>query len=139
MKILFYLFFVLSFIFSSEAFANASPLGPVQDSAAYENYAKRPKSDLSKLIFLMERFKGTDHRVLINGREYNYEESAPYAKKYLFKNYKNKADAEKWVKEHTYRIEGSGEIIHVKFSDGTLSTLRDVLLEELTKLKKAKS
>lgn len=132
--------FVLSLLTTGtpSLFAQTGVLEPVQASPAYQDYLKRPKSELSKLIFLMERFKGTEHKVVISGREYTSAESMPYAKKYLYKNYKGKAKAGKWLKEHSYRTPGSGDIIYVKFSDGTLEVLRDVLVKELENLEKAK-
>ena len=41
--------------------APAAELSAQPQSVAYQKYQNRPKNELSKLIYLMDRFKGTDY------------------------------------------------------------------------------
>jgi hypothetical protein len=107
---------------------------PLQASPAFKNYLNRPKTELSKLVYLMDRFKGTDAVVIYEGRQYPYKEALPKAKGYLKEHYKDNAPAEAWIAEHCYRSRQSNKIIHVKHPDGRMELLRDVLLTELKAL-----
>ncbi len=113
-------------------------LPPFQESAAYKQYTRNPKSELSKLIYLMNRFRDSDLKVLYDGHDYTSDYAIGEAKKYIARNY-HKENAEKWIKKHAYRAQsGGGDIIYLKYSDGKLRPLRDVLIEELEALQKAR-
>src|SRR5437868_6872523 len=40
---------------------------PLKDSVAFQQYQRRPKSDLSKLLFLIDRFSQTDIEIIYEG------------------------------------------------------------------------
>ena len=109
-------------------------LGPLPDSKAYKLYQKRPKSEFSKLLFLMDRFRHSDAKLIYDGRQFEPREALKTVKQYIVKHYDRKSDAKKWVEKHAYRSEGSGQIIYMKFDDQPKQILRDVLIGELEKL-----
>jgi len=103
---------------------------PIKKSNAYAKFLKRPQSELSKLIFLIDRFQESDVLVIYDGYEHDPGDAALQAKKYLRKNYQNKMDAERWLKVHSYRSD-SGNVMIFKYPDGDTRPVRDVLLEQL--------
>ena len=105
----------------------------LQPSEAYRQYAHRPRTEFSKLIYLLDRFRSTDFMIVFDGITYDAKFALKFAKKYLAQNYK-KEKAESWIKIHAYRTPGAGRIILMKFADGRSRPLRDVLLEELSLL-----
>ena len=133
-------FFLLSGLASFFTFpASADSLSPELQSKAYERYLQRSPSELSKLIYLLERYKDTDIKVIYDGNEYDALEGANYAKRYLAQHYNKKENAEKWLKIHAYRSTPAGNVIYFKFSDGQRRPMLDVLLEELRLIEKARS
>lgn len=122
---------------AAESVAAVFLLEPLQTSAAFKQYQKRPKSELSKLIFLMDRFKGSPAEVIYDGSHYDSELALKTAKAYIAKHYKKKQPAENWIREHAYRSYPGRKVIFFKTPDGTPRPLRDVLLEELAELPKS--
>lgn len=114
----------------------SSLLGPLKASAAYSQYQKRPKTELSKLIFLMDRFRGCPAEVIYDGSHYDSEFALKNAKAYIAKHYKNKQPAEIWVRENAYRSDPGRQVILYKEPNANPKPLRDVLLAELEALKK---
>ncbi|HTL48952.1 MAG TPA: hypothetical protein VL688_12900 [Verrucomicrobiae bacterium] len=108
-------------------------LQPMQESYAYKQYAMRKKSELSKILYLIDRFTGSPYKVLYDGVEYDSAEALRYVRQYLAKHYK-KENAEAWLKLHAYRSEPQGNVIYLKAPDETTKPLIDVLLGELQSL-----
>ena len=107
---------------------------PYQESPAYQQYQKRPKSDFSKILYLMERFKGAPLTVVYDQTEYESGVALKYARDYVAKHY-HKEDAAKWVGENAYRSVG-GNVIYVKYQDGKKQELREALIKELKRIEK---
>ncbi len=118
------------------AMPTVTVLEPLKTSAAFNQYQKRPKSELSKLIFLMDRFRGCPAEVIYNGSHYDSEFALKTAKAYMAKHYKKKQPAETWIRENAYRSEPGRQVILYKEPQGAPRPLRDVLLGELEELKK---
>jgi hypothetical protein len=102
---------------------------PFQETLAYKQYQKRPKSELSKILYLMDRFKKTSLKVIYDRVEYESDVALKHAKSYVAKHYKRE-NAAVWIREHAYRST-SGTVIYVKYPDGEKKLLRDILIEEL--------
>ena len=129
------LIFVFGFLICGAAIIYGSVervLPPQVQSTAYQRYQNRPKNELSKLIYLMDRFKGTEYKVLYNQTEYDSETALQQAKNYIAKHY-HQEDAIQWIQAHAYRS-ASGEIIYLKSTDGKTEILRDALTHELKTL-----
>lgn len=121
-------------LFGESAHASvAQYLQPPQESPAFKQFQQRPKSELSKLLYLMDRFRNSEFKVVYNGTEYDSKFALKETKKYIAKNYKN-TPAENWIKTHAYRAQGGGDLIYLKDPTGKAYLLRDVLLEELLRL-----
>lgn len=112
-------------------------LPPVKESQAYQMFAKRPASELSKLLYLIDRFKDADVKVIYEGDHYEAAYAAGVAKKFLLKNY-HKESAEHWVKTYCHRAEKSGKFILFEAPDGTFRSARDVLMDELKVIEQIK-
>ena len=130
------IFLILSFLIfplfgRTETSSNSLPL--MKESDAYKEYLKRPQSELSKVLFLIDRFKNTEFKVIYGGDEYDSNFGVTMARQFLILNYKNET-ADRWVKTHTYLSEPEGQIIYLKYPKGDRRPARDVLLEELRDL-----
>ncbi len=114
------------------AYGDAVQLSPYQESQAYKTYQRRPKTELSKLVYVMDRYKSSDYKVIFDKVEYDSLTALKYAKNYVAKHYK-KQNAEDWIKDHAYRSP-SGQVIYLKEPSGKTKNLRDALIEELQPL-----
>ena len=134
MKKLSLLYVFVLFVFSYSAFAlKASTITtPAPQSPAYQQYLKRPKNEMSKLLYLMDRFKQAPLTVIYDRVEYESDIALKHAKSYVAKHYQRQNAAE-WIQENAYRSL-HGSVIYVKFPDGEKRVLRDVLIEELNHL-----
>lgn len=121
--------FLMVFGYLGSAFA----LEPLQESAAYKKYQNRTPTELSKLIFLLDRFNTTETEIQIDGNIYTSEKAFPFGKSYLAKNYK-KEEAANWLREHCYRTKDSNKVIYLRAGDEKFRPFRDVMIEELDKL-----
>lgn len=108
-------------------------LPPIEESEALRRYLRRPKTELTRLLYLADRFLNTEFQVIYNGRPYDSNTAVKYARSYLFKNHK-KEKAESWIKVHAHRAGNAGEIIYVKYPSGAKRPAREFLLEELQSL-----
>lgn len=131
--------FLISVVFTSSVFS-ATELSPsnIHQTPAYQQYERRPKNELSKLIYLMDYFKVQNVLVNYDGYDYDSEKAARVAKNYVAKNFKSGDKAEKWLKIHTYRSQPRGNVIYFKYPDGKRKPMRDVLLKELEILEEIK-
>lgn len=129
-----FLLFVLFTAASTETQTNDNVLNypgfqPVVESKAYLAYKKRPQSELSKLIYLIDRFVDVDGQVLYEGHYYPISMAARVARLYLITNYKNET-VEYWIKHWVTTSYPSGERIYGKFSDGKSRLAGEVASEE---------
>lgn len=106
-------------------------LSPPGLSRAFINYRKRPASELSKLLYLVDRLGESDLQIVYEKNTYPSRIIMPVARWYLHTHYNRKDSAENWITESCYRTLGSGEPVWVKYQDGSLRQARDILLEEL--------
>lgn len=105
----------------------------IEQTLAYKQYELRPKSELSKLIFLIDLYRGSDALVVFDGIENTSSVALSYARKYIGDNYRKEA-ADDWIQKHAYRAPKSGQVIYMKFADGSVAPLRDILLEQLKRI-----
>ncbi|MBU3759640.1 MAG: hypothetical protein FGM27_06890 [Candidatus Omnitrophica bacterium] len=110
-------------------------LSAIEDSQAFQRYSVRKKSELSRLLYLMDRFRGSGYKVIYDGLEYDSETAAQESRKFIAKNYKQEPAVD-WIRENAYRSSPGGNVIQVKTPDGTILDLRDVLIDELESLRR---
>ena len=108
-------------------------LPPLRESKAYRNFLGRPHTELGKITYPIDRFATSKGKVLYAGHLYSAPFSAAIARWYLFYHYR-KETAEEWVKSCCYRTLIGGEIIYIKYPDGSFRKGIDVLLGELEAL-----
>ena len=136
MKFVVFIFISLTLAGQAEQAAQTDNLFPAsEDSLALKHYLHGPRSELAKLLYLMDRFRTTEFAVVYNGNTYDAPTAVKFARQYLAKNY-GQEKAENWIQAHAYRVNGSGPVILVKFTNGKPRPLRDVLLGELESLKR---
>ncbi len=93
-------------------------------------YSSQPKEQIPALFKALDRFKKKGYKVLYDGHEYNVTLAFAKAKQFINDNYKNEELAP-WIKTHLYRSRSRGEIIYMKYPNGHLRPLRDVIVEVL--------
>ncbi len=113
----------------------AQGLEDFQDSEAFKHYLKRPRTELSRLIYLLDRFNAPGIEIKLDGNIYTTDKAFPYSKGYLSKNYK-KERAEDWIRAHCYRSREKNEILYMRVGEESFKPVRDVLIEELERLRR---
>lgn len=116
------------------AFAALDFLPPVRESAAYREYKKRGASELARILYMIDRCKGTKIQVIYDGASYPSEVAVPIARWFLGVYYRNQT-AEQWIKQYCTVSGIYGNPIRVKLPDGTLRSAPSVLMDELNDLK----
>lgn len=114
------------------AAAAKTELPPAVESRAYAEFTKRPVSELSKILYLLDRFNGVDLEIIYDDHFYKGPFASRVARWFLAHKYRRQKATE-WVLEWCYRSIG-GKLIFVKMQDGSLRLSRDILLDELKTL-----
>jgi len=122
----------LVLLFASEGRAEdyRQYLPSMEESRAYQQYSLRPKVELSKLIYLLDRFRESKLEVIFDGNPYPPEKAADHAKVYLSKHY-HREEAKRWIKLHVHRSITKNEVIYARFPTGKKKPAKDILLKEL--------
>jgi hypothetical protein len=107
---------------------DSASLAPIQESEAYKKFSRRPQSDMSKLIYLIDRFEPSGAVVEYDGFSFNAPIAALAARTFLARNYKNES-VEQWIQKWCTTSIG-GQRIFARFPDGSYKQSRDILLEE---------
>ena len=114
--------------------AEAQVLEAAEKSVAFKQYLIRPHTELSKLIYLLDRFNVPGVEMRVDGNVYSADKAFPYSKSYLAQNYK-KEKAEVWIRAHCYRSRERNEIIYMRLDKENFKPARDILIEELSRLR----
>lgn len=118
---------------TKSAQTNLGNFPPVLESKAYQQFKTRPVSDLSRIIYLIDRFSGTKIEIVYNGRYYKAAFVASLAKFFLTQNYK-KETVDEWIMKWCNVSIPSGNLIWVRFPDNKFKLSRDVLKGETAAL-----
>ena len=105
----------------------------IEHTKAFEQYRSRPENELSKMLYLIDRFGETDVEILYDGKTFKTGMVARMARWFIKTHYKNEA-AQTWIQQWCYRTIPSGVVVWVKGKDGSYYPAREVLLEELFRL-----
>lgn len=108
----------------------------VEQSEAYKEYLKKPATDFSKMICLLNYFRTAPVIVQFEGIDYTPEFAYPFGLVYLMTNYRNEKP-EHWARKHCYRSIFTNKIIYFKFRDGSSRPARDVIIEKFDELEEA--
>ncbi len=107
----------------------------ILESRAYKQLKRRPPSDLSKLLYLIERFQSSDIEIYYDGYYYKAPVAALVAKYFLMAQYK-KETVPAWIMRWCDTSIG-GRLIYVKYPDGKFRFSREVLMDEWKDLEAA--
>ena len=121
------------FILQAQAFEMKLP--ELEESRAFQEYAVRPSSELSKLIYLIDRFKEAEVQIIYDGFHVTAPFAAGVAKWFLSRKYQGQA-AERWILQWCDRTFG-GNVIWAKDVRGNYKASREILLTELERLHEA--
>ena len=127
---------LMTALFCPAAFAFEAQMPPLEESRAFHEYALRPESDLSRLIYLIDRFKEAKIDIVYGGLTVQPQFAAGIAKWFLSKQYEGQT-ARQWIIQWCSETVPSGEVIWVRDSQGKYVASRALLFEELEKLEKA--
>ena len=122
--------------FPSQAFAQSRfnpEISPLEQSRAYQLFQTRQKNELSKLVFLIDRFKDSKIKIVYDGIEYSPPFVAKLARWFLPSHYHDE-NAEKWIMVWCNKSYSERKLIWVKDSKENVKLAREVLLEELKAL-----
>lgn len=117
------------------AFASAyKPIYPefpeIRESKAYKKFAVRPLSDLSKILYLIDRFGEAKIEIVYDNQSYPAPFATTVARWFLARNYKKQTPAD-WVKQWCSNSIMTNKLIYVKLPNGEFLVARDVLLAEI--------
>jgi hypothetical protein len=101
------------------------------ESRAFQHFQSRPVSELSKLLYLVDRLGEKEVEIIYEKKSYPSHFVRPVARWYVSQHYNKKDSAKDWLSKWCYRSIGSGEPVWVKNQNGSLRAARDILLEEL--------
>ncbi len=116
---------------STESFLASFPA--IQHTKAFEQYRARPENELSKMLYLVDRFGETDLEILYDGKTFKSGMVARIVRWFIKTHYKNET-SESWINQWCYRTIPAGVVIWVKGKDGNYYPAREVLMEELYRL-----
>jgi len=125
------LFFLSAPVSSAAEFDPGVP--PLEESWAFKQFAIRPRSDLSVLIYLIDRFKEAKIKIVYGGNYFDAPFAANIARWFLKARYQGENPRE-WIHRWCDRDIITGKPIWVKDARGEFKMSRDVLMDELKAL-----
>lgn len=108
-------------------------LPSIEKTRAFEQYRSRPENELSKMLYLIDRFGETNAEVIYAGKTFKTGMVARIARWFIKTHYKDE-QARGWINQWCYRTIPSGELVWVKGKDGSYFSARDILLADLGRL-----
>ena len=126
------------FAFSSRMVQSAPPpfdpaLSPLEDAKAYKMFLMRPYSELSKIVFLIDRFKESKVKVVYDDIYFDAAFAARVAKWFLSQHYR-KENAREWIMLYCNQSLVDHKLIWVADEKGGFKLSREVLLSALQEL-----
>ena len=106
---------------------------PLKESAAYQQYRSRPVSELSKLIYLIDRFADTDIQILHDSHYFDAKFAGHVARWFLSRHYRGETTSQ-WILRWCNASVPAGNLIWVKLPAGQFKLAREILLGELRDL-----
>ena len=113
-------------------------LSPLEESPAYQRFVRGPRTEMAKLLFILDRFHNTGYTVTFNGATYDANTAIRLGRNYLRKFYGGEK-ADEWLKIHAYHAGPDGKLIYIKYPSGKRRPMAEVFLEELGALNQAQA
>ncbi|MCM8776415.1 MAG: hypothetical protein NC930_08750 [Candidatus Omnitrophica bacterium] len=130
-----FIFLKGSFLDAGKASASLG-LPALEDSKAFRQFMMRPMSDLSKLMYLIDRLSDANIEIRYDNYYYDTKFAARLARWFLARFYRGET-AEQMVMHWCNTSFPSGKLIWVRLPDGSFRLSREILLEELRELDSA--
>lgn len=105
----------------------------IEESKAYKKFMRRPVSDFSKILYLIDRFSEAQIEVIYEEQAYNVAFATTVARWFLARNYK-KETPEEWINKWCSRSVFSNKLIFVKMPDGKYRPAHEILKNEIQDL-----
>lgn len=129
---------MLFLIFQPQVLQAFDPgMPPLEESLAYKQFQKRVYSDLSILIYLIDRFKEARIKINYDGNYFEAPFAANVAKWFLKVRYRGEKP-DQWIYRWCDTGITSGKPIWVQDAYGQFKMSREVLFEELKLLEAAR-
>ena len=132
-----FIFFGCFTFFSRIAQSSPPPfdadLSPIEDTKAYKMFLMRPYSELSKIVFLIDRFKESKVKVVYDDIYFDAAFAARVAKWFLSQHYR-KENAREWIMLYCNQSLVDHKLIWVADEKGGFKLSREVLLSALQEL-----
>lgn len=106
---------------------------PIQESKAFKQFVLKPTSELSKLIYLIDRFGESKIEVQYEDHYYEAIFVGRVVRMFLAAHYEQQS-ADYWLSEYAVTSIPSGKPIWLKFPDGSFKRAREVFSGELKAL-----
>lgn len=133
-------FLLLSLLFSHGRPLAAEPYAllysgfpAIEHSKAFGRFLKRPPTDRSKLLYLIDRFAESKVQILYDGHYFDTAFASQFARWFLARHYRDESPR-RWIMRWCNTSILSGELIRVRLPDGEFRLSREVLLDELKAL-----
>ena len=110
--------------------------GPLRESTAYAQFKMRPLNDLSRLIYLIDRFSDTGVEIIYDGNYFKAKFAGRIAMWFLSQRYR-KETPEQWIMRWCNVSIPANNLIWVKMPSGKVRLAREVLMDELKALGQA--
>lgn len=120
-------------LYSQQIKPPALNLALIKSGYAFAQFENRPVSELSKLLYLIDRLGERDVEIRYGSHSYRSKLISGIARWYLSRHYK-KERAEDWLQKWCYRTLRSGNPVWIKLDDGSLRSAKEVIKEELDHL-----
>lgn len=105
----------------------------IRESKAYKKFAVRPLSNLSKLLYLVDRFGESEIEIVYDNQTYKASFANTVVRWFLARNYK-KQTPEEWIQKWGSYTIGSNKLIYAKLPNGEFRIAKEILMEEMALL-----
>ncbi len=101
----------------------------IRESKAYQKFARRPLTDFSKILYLIDRYGDSQIQIVYDNQTYTAPFATTVARWFLARNYKKQTPSQ-WINQWCHTSVMSGHPIYVKLPNGEFRLAKEVLLEE---------
>jgi len=129
-------FLCLSLMFGPGLARADDGLPSFEESEAYQQYLKKPQSNLAKLLCGLNYFRTAPVMVRYDDVDYPVQFAYPLGLTYLLTHY-HEEDPVRWIKKNCYRSPTADKIMYFKFPDGSYRPVREIFINMFHLLEKA--
>lgn len=109
-------------------------LPEMHQSPAYQDLMRHPITELSKINYLIERFKDANAEIDYNGHYYYPKDISRFVQMFIAIHFDPHETAKDWIIKYANRSIPKGDPIWIRLSNGKFYQSKDVLMGELDDL-----